>query len=106
MTLSECTPGATCGAVSYATQEWSGTGKAMSCRGTLRYRGPYEDGPAFAFEEAITSRSGAVAGVSQTQNCTNAILVVTPLASGAEVGVEERVDAWQDYGVLVKSATP
>jgi len=107
--LGECTPGATCGSFSFATQDWAATGKAMSCEGTLKYRGPYKDRPAFEFEEAITSRSGAlpIMSLSQDSKCSNAmILVLTPLSSGATAGIEEKADVWEDYGVLVKSATP
>ncbi len=108
VTIGACAPGATCGSVSYATRDWTGSGKPLSCSGSLKYRGPYEGGSGFAFEEAISSRSGAPVGPEQAQACSNNILVLTPLASGATVGVEEREGgmAWQDYGVLAKSATP
>jgi hypothetical protein len=109
VTLGDCTAGASCGSFSFATPDWAGTGKAMSCEGTLKYRGPYEDRPAFAFEEAITSRSGAIAAMGQSQapKCSwSMTLVITPLSSGGSAGVEEKGDAWEDYGVLVKSATP
>jgi hypothetical protein len=106
VTVAECAPGATCGSFSLATTDWSATGKAMSCAGSLTYRGPDEGGPAFVFEEKVATRSGAISGTSQAPICSNAILAMTPLASGSVVGVEEKVDVWLDYGVLVKRATP
>ena len=108
VTLADCTPGAKCGSISFATTNAWGTGNPLSCAGTLRYRGPYESGPAFAFEETIASRTGAVVTTTGPQACSNNMLVLTLLASGATLGVEEKQGgmAWQDYGVLVKSTVP
>ena len=106
VTIGDCTPGATCGSVSYATPNAWGTGEAVSCEGSLKFRGRDEARGEFQFDESITSRSGAVAATSTSRNCRKSILEVTPLASGTTVAVEERDNTWLDYGFLVKSATP
>jgi hypothetical protein len=100
MTIDACADAQSCGAWTFTTESLGGTGKAATCSGTLTYHGPYEDHAAFQFAEIITGSTGPA-------GCQAATLVMTPLASGARAGIEERSNGiWMSWGLVSKASTP
>lgn len=96
--IRDCSPGTVCGSFSYATTDFKGSGKSATCEGTLKYRGFYKDRAAFEFEETISASAGATI-------CQPMLAVLTPFASGANLGIEEKKMSWYTHGLLVKSAS-
>jgi hypothetical protein len=99
LTIDECTPGAPCGRFSSATRNAEGTGKGATCDGTLTYRGFYKDRAAFEFQETITASGGAM-------RCPVQVMILTPLASGATLGVEEKRMSFGAHGLFLRSTSP
>ncbi|MEW6058755.1 MAG: hypothetical protein AB1551_01195 [Actinomycetota bacterium] len=92
VTIRQCDPGESCGDLRIATRNFAGTGKPLSCKGTLTYLGTQDH--AFVFQEDIDS------GI-----CANALLALMPMPSGLTLGVEEYWEGgWGSHGVLRMSA--